>query len=116
MNGNDGMKKYFKLNNITRVIGVTNDSNEASLFTLRTTPELHMLGQFQIAYTSGSNLDNTTQEIATEDILLLKFDITSPSLTQEGPYLLVASEDEEVNSFFHFEVRGKSTRLPGLES
>ena len=107
LHSNNGTKTYFRMDNDTGVVQLSNASSEASLFTLMTTPELHMTGQFLLAH----KMENATLEAST---LVMRFDISSPQLSQNGPFQLV-TKTEQVN-FYYLEVRGRSTALPGVQS
>lgn len=96
-NSNNGGKTYFKMDDETGVVRLTNDSNQASFFTLITTPELHMMGQFQIAY----NMDNTTLETS---LIVIR--------VQQNPFQLAMTD----SNYYFLETRGMSTTLPELES
>lgn len=99
-NANNGTKMYFRLEEDTREVKITHDSNNSSFFVLLTTPKLHTKGQFRIAYK-----DSTTLNVSR---LVMTFD--SPPFTQAGPYKLVTKDYRP--SFFKFEIRGKNTDVP----
>ena len=108
-NGDNGTKRYFSVDTETArgVIQLSDESSEASLFTLVTTPELHEAGQFQIAY----NMDNTTMDAS---IILMLLDASDPAANNiRGPFELVVNNEQGV---FEYNIRGKSTTLPGLSS
>lgn len=95
----------------TGVIQVTTNKSEAGFFTLRTTPELHDSGQFQIDHAASNWSENGTT-FAEE--LVMKYDLSSSHLTQNGPFQLLAT-NEERNYVLHFKIRGRSTTLPELQ-
>lgn len=106
-------KKYFKLNATSTAIHVTRNKDEASLFTLATTPELHRTGEFQIVFSpSPSSEDVTaTAENLIYNALVMEQDTTKENLSQHGPYRLVS---HSVNN--PFEIHGVSTTLPEFGS
>lgn len=104
LNNNNGSKTYLRMDNDTGVVQLSNASNEASLFTLVTTPELHMTGQFLLAH----KMENVTLEAST---LVMRFDISS---SQNGPFQLVTKTEQP--NFYYLEVRGRSTTLPAVPS
>lgn len=103
-------RKYLKVEGETGVIQVTTNKSEAAFFTLKTTPELHESGQFQIDHAT-SNWSDENRTLTEE--LVMKYDVSSPHLTQDGPFQLLAI-NEERNYVLHFKIHGKSTTLPEL--
>ena len=104
-------RKYLMVEEETGVIRVTTNKSDAGFFTLKTTPELHESGQFQIDYATSNWAENGT--FAEE--LVMKYDLSSSQLTQNGPFQLLAL-NEERNYVLHFKIRGKGTTLPELQS
>ena len=104
-NANNGTRNYFTLEEDTQTVKLTHDSNNASFFTLLTTPNLHTEGQFQIAYK-----DSTTLDISK---LVMTFDFSSPHFSQDGPYKLVT--EDYSTSFYDLEIRGKNTDVPPVK-
>ena len=94
-------KNYFKLNHTSKVIHVTTNKEEASLFTLATTKELHSVGSFQIVFSSSEN------GTSINDALMMEMDPTKNNHSEDGPYRLVS---RPVNNLF--ELHGRSTTLP----
>lgn len=98
-------KHYFNVKETTGVIQITTNKNEATFFTLRTTPDLHKSGQFQLV--------DGRDENQIEDELVMKLDLSSTHLTQYGPFKLTRNS-EDCNNMLHFEIRGRSISLPNL--
>lgn len=103
-------KHYFKLEERTGVIQTTTNKSNAAYFTLKTTPELHESGQFQLVH---STFDNGALERQHSE-LVMKFDFDSEYLTEDGPFKLFTSSGEYSN-VLHFEIHGKSIALPALQ-
>ena len=101
-------QQYFKLEETTGVVEITANRKDAAIFTLKTTPELHKMGQFQLMHTSNgsASVDNEQQSE-----LVMKLDLNSEYLTQDGPFKLHASSTG-CNDVLQFEIRGRSTELP----
>lgn len=108
-------KGYFKLEETTRTIQITTNKTEAAFFTLKTTPELHELGQFQLVHAAADFLESSGDgdRRQSQDELVMKFDINSERPTDYGPFRLVANS-EDLNTVLRFEIRGRSTSLPRL--
>ena len=104
-------KLYFKFGEMTGMVETTENEDEAALFTIQTTPELHELGQFKLSI-SNENDANGTDDVTSQ--LIMKLDLTKEELTENGPFALHSSS-EECSNMLYFEVYGKSTTLPELE-
>ena len=112
LNINDS-RQYFKFEETARAIRVTTNKSEATFFTLKTTPELHRLGQFQLLHASNSDTDGSGFENQTFNELVMKRDLDSDHLTEDGPFKLIPNS-EQCRTVIHFEIHGKSTTLPEL--
>lgn len=106
-------KIYFKLEETTRMIQITTNKTEAAFFTLKTTPELHESGQFQLVHAAADFSEGSGNERQSQGELIMMWDENSQSLTQYGPFNLHA-DSEEFDNVSHFEIRGRSTSLPTL--
>lgn len=98
-------EQYFKLEEMTSVLEITAKREDATIFTLKTTPELHKMGQFQLMHTfnSSASADNEQQSE-----VVMKLDLHSEHLGPDGPFKLHASSADVLQ----FEIRGRSTELP----
>lgn len=97
-------KHYFKLEERNGAIQLTLNKTEAALFTLKTTPDLHESGQFQLVHAANSSNETPSE-------LIMKLDLDGRHLSQHGPYKLLPNS-KECNDVLHFEIRGRSTSLP----
>lgn len=102
-------KLYFTLDEATGVIEMTTNGSEAAFFTLKTTPDLHKLGRFQLVYIGNNISENATPM---KDELVLKLD-TEQSVSQYGPYRL-QPYSVECRNVLYFQIQGRSTTLPEL--
>lgn len=112
-NNNNNSKVYFKLEESASVIEMTTNKSEAAFFTLKTTPDLHRLGQFQLVYATSNVSQTRTPANPMQDEIIIKLDSEGPR-TQYGPYKLL-SYTEQCRNIVHFKIRGKSTTLPELQ-
>lgn len=106
-------RNYFMLNHTTKAIHVTTKKEEASLFMLATTKELHSTGSFQIVFSPSALSENATsiEENLIHDALKMEQDPTKGNRSQSGPYRLVS---RPVNN--PVEIHGVSTTLPEFHS
>lgn len=112
---NNNSKAYFKLEEETGVVEMTTNESEAAFFTLKTTPDLHRLGQFQLVYAVSNVSESKALENPMQDEVIIKLDIDSEGpISQYGPYKLL-TYSEECRNIQHFKIRGKSTTLPELQ-
>lgn len=107
-------KHYFSIEETTGVVQVTTNKNEATFFTLKTTPDLHKSGQFQLVHAAGDLEESRNHNNQIENELVMKLDFGSRHLTQYGPFKLIRNS-KDCNDVLHFEIRGRSTSLPHLQ-
>ena len=109
-------KLYFKVDESSRVVEMTRNESEAAFFTLKTTPDLHNSGQFQLVHAPGNVSESITQESSIQDRqLIMRIDTEGPSIPGHGPFIALAYCEECRNNQQRFEIRGMSTTLPELQ-
>lgn len=112
----NSLKHYFRLEEVTGVLETTTNRSEAGYFTLKTTPELHELGQFQLVFSSNEVHENRTLANQIQDKLIMKLDFNSEYLTEDGPFKLFTSSGEYNDAReLQIDIHGKSTTLPELQ-
>lgn len=105
-------KLYFKIDETSKAVEITSNVTEATFFTLKTTPDLHKSGYFQLVHAAGNESTTPTSSIQ-DGQLILKLDTERP-VTRSGPYKVVPYSEECRNSV-HLEIQGMSTTLPELQ-
>ena len=110
-------RKYFRFDEDREVMKTTINNNEASIFSLTTTPELHSNGQFKILYTTSKVSQGPLLKSNTTYEMVMQLN-DGPTVTQHGPYQLRAAADQlraaADQPLLVFEVRGSCYTLPEM--
>lgn len=105
----DGIKKYFKVNTTIELVQTTTDINEASIFTLNTTPEDHKVGNFFIQYTTSDQENTSLESFTTYDLIMKLTDRTI------GPYHLALCKHGDSCNGIYFDLLGHGSSLPRFD-
>lgn len=89
-------KLYFKIDETSKAVEITSNVTEATFFTLKTTPDLHKSGYFQLVHAAGNESTTPTSSIQ-DGQLILKLDTERP-VTRSGPHKVVPYSEECRNS------------------